>query len=137
MQNTVTKYAGEFVYTNSYLSGATVPAETLEFIAQEEGRIRPEKVDTTHSLTAANTKYIYDYFMKDHLGNTRMVLTTKQQTDLYAATQEPANGPGIILKVMAGDIISISTKAWYNTTAQSPRSTSELRPPAPRYEAGY
>ena len=155
---TITKYAGAFVYTNSYLAGATPPTETLEFIAQEEGRIRPAKIDTTQALTAANTKYIYDYFMKDHLGNTRMVLTTEQQTELYAATQEPANavkenqifnnlssyqtpkpsgfdsdgsntqvtklngsdvnkrvGPSIILKVMAGDIISISTKAWYQT----------------------
>jgi RHS repeat-associated protein len=88
---TITKYAGAFVYTNSYLSGTTPPTETLEFIAHEEGRIRPKKIDTTQALTAANTKYIYDYFMKDHLGNTRMVLTTENQTDLYAATQEPAS----------------------------------------------
>lgn len=155
---TITKYAGALVYTNSYLDGTTPPAETLEFIGHEEGRIRPAKIDPAQPLTAANTKYIYDYFMKDHLGNTRMVLTTEQQTDLYAATQEPANatkenqifnnlsayqtakpngfdsdgnnanvtrlngsdaskrvGPSIILKVMAGDVISISTKAWYQT----------------------
>ncbi len=153
---TVTKYAGEFVYTNSYSLGDTPPTETLEFIGHEEGRIRPAKIDTTQGLTAANTNYIYDYFMKDHLGNTRMVLTTEQQADLYAATQEPANatkenllfnnisgtnetkpsgfdsdgsntmvsklngnnastrvGPSIVLKVMAGDVISISTKGWY------------------------
>ena len=30
-------------------------------------------------------------FYEDHLGNTRMVLTTEQQTDVYAATQEPTN----------------------------------------------
>ncbi len=160
---TITKYAGAFVYTNTYLANVTPPAETLEFIAHEEGRIRPAKIDTTQALTAANTKYIYDYFMKDHLGNTRMVLTTEQQTDLYAATMEAANatkenqlfnnissttvakpagfdavsantqvsrlngavagnrvGPSIILKVMPGDIISISTKAWYSGTAQAP-----------------
>ena len=49
------------------------------------------KTDPAQPLTAANTSYIYDYFMKDHLGNTRMVLTTEQQTDVYAATQEPTN----------------------------------------------
>jgi RHS repeat-associated protein len=105
--------------------------------------------------------------MKDHLGNTRMVLTTEQQTDLYAATMEPANaakenllfngivpfpkpndanqhfdsnsantqvvklnggnaatrvGPSITLKVMAGDIISISAKGWYKDNTQPPPS---------------
>jgi RHS repeat-associated protein len=169
---TITKYAGAFVYTNSYLAGATpIPTETLEFIGHEEGRIRPAKIDPAQPLTAANTKYIYDYFMKDHLGNTRMVLTTEQQTDIYAATQEPANatkenqlfnnltntqvskssietvdkhfdneqantnvtrlngndpnrrvGPSIILKVMAGDIISISAKSWYKDATQPPVS---------------
>lgn len=163
---TITKYAGAFVYTNSYFSTASpIPAETLEFIAHEEGRIRPTVIDPAQPLTAANTKYIYDYFMKDHLGNTRMVLTTEQQTDVYAATQEPANatkenqlfanlssttitkpggfdavsantqvsrvnggaantriGPSIILKVMAGDIISIGAKAWYQGTTQAPVS---------------
>ena len=164
---TITKYAGAFVYTNNYLAGQTVPAETLEFIGQEEGRIRPVKTDPAQPLTAANTSYIYDYFMKDHLGNTRMVLTTEQQTDIYAATQEPANatkenqlfanissttlakpggfdaisantqvsklnggvannrvGPSIVIKVMPGDVISISTQAWYTGATQGlPSST--------------
>jgi len=162
----ITKYAGAFVYSNTYLSGITPPVETLEFITHEEGRIRPAKIDEAQPLNAVNTKYIYDYFMKDHLGNTRMVLTTEQQTDVYAATQEPANatketqlfsnlssttfakpaggagfdaiaantkvskinggststriGPGIVLKVMAGDVISLSTQAWYTGSTQAP-----------------
>lgn len=159
----ITKYAGAFVYANSFQSGTTTTPETLEFIGHEEGRIRPAKIDTTQPLTAANTKYIYDYFLKDHLGNTRMLLTTEQQTDLYAATDESASatkeellfnnlsstritkpggfdnnsgnvnvshvnggnastrvGPSIILKVMAGDVISLSTKAWYQGSTQAP-----------------
>ena len=163
---TITKYDGAFVYTNSYLANATPGPDVLEFIGHDEGRIRPAKIDTTQALTASNTNYIYDYFMKDHLGNTRMVLTTEQQTDLYAATQEPANatkenqlfnnlssttfakpttgagfdavaantkvsrvnggttstriGPSIVLKVMAGDVISISTQAWYTGATVAP-----------------
>jgi hypothetical protein len=145
-------YAGDFVYRN----------DTLEFINQPEGRLRPVRIDTTQIISIAKLKYIYDYFLKDHLGSTRDVLTTEQQTDIYAATMETANvgkenalfsnisstavskpvgfgndnsnqmvsklngnintggnkrvGPSIILKVMTGDTISISTLSWFHRT---------------------
>ena len=57
----------------------------LQFIAHEEGRIRfkPATGKTPRALQ-------YDYMLKDHLGNVRMLLT-KEQTDAYiAATMEPA-----------------------------------------------
>jgi RHS repeat-associated protein len=156
-----TYYAGAFIYKQTN----TGPVE-LETINHEEGRLRPKKIDEQQPLTPANITYIYDYFMKDHLGNVRMTLTTEQQTDLYAATMEPANaakeealfnnlastrtdkpggfdndganakvirlngdintggnkrvGPSIVLKVMAGDAISISTQSWYQGNAQAP-----------------
>jgi hypothetical protein len=138
--------------------------DTLEFINQPEGRLRPVRIDTTQIISIANLKYIYDYFLKDHLGSTRSVLTTEQQTDIYAATMETANagkenalfsnisstattkpagfgndnsnkmvsklngnintggnkrvGPSIILKVMTGDTINISTLSWYQGAVQ-------------------
>ncbi|MDO6430222.1 hypothetical protein Q4E93_06485 [Flavitalea sp. BT771] len=62
-------------------------ADTLQFFGQEEGRVRVIS-DTTGGQ--AKTSYKYDYYIKDHLGNTRMVLTDEQQTDRYpAATMEP------------------------------------------------
>ena len=68
---TVTDYVGMYVYTNN----------VLQFFGQEEGRIRKSK-DTTQG-------FVYDYFIKDHLGNTRTVLTEEQVQDIYpAATLE-------------------------------------------------
>lgn len=147
-------YAGNFVYRN----------DTLESVSHPEGRLRPVRIDTTQAISIANLKYIYDYFLKDHLGSVRSVLTTEQQTDIYAATMETANaakenalfsnvsatavnkpagmtndnnnqkvsklngavnisgnkrvGPSIILKVMTGDTISISTNSWYTGSVQ-------------------
>jgi len=53
----------------------------LLFIGNEEGRARPK-----------DNGFVFDYFIKDHLGNTRMVLTDEQQTDAYpVASMETAN----------------------------------------------
>jgi RHS repeat-associated protein len=149
-------YAGDFVYRN----------DTLEFVSHPEGRLRPVRIDTTQAISIGNLKYLYDYFLKDHLGSVRSVLTTEQQTDLYAATMETANatkenalfsnvsatavtkpagfsndnsnqmasklngainvtgnkrvGPSIVLKVMTGDTISISSYSWYSGAVQPP-----------------
>jgi RHS repeat-associated protein len=101
-----------------------------------------------------------DYFVKDHLGNVRMVLTEEQKTDAYpAATMESASatteealysnvnttrvdkpsgypydsyldphykvskvrgdgqkiGPGMVLKVMAGDKINLRVSSYWNS----------------------
>ncbi|MBS1598423.1 MAG: hypothetical protein JST75_09355 [Bacteroidetes bacterium] len=157
-------YAGDFVYRN----------DTLEFISHPEGRLRPMRIDTTQPISIANLKYIYDYFLKDHLGSVRSVISTEQQTSIYAATMEAANatkenqlfsnisstsvakvggfdsdntngqisqlngnttnpankrvGPSIVLKVMAGDTISISTYAWYTGAVQGPASETGITP---------
>lgn len=70
------------VTTTLYQGGAVYINDTLQYIGQEEGRIR---FDTTrHS-------FYFDYFIKDHLGNVRMVLTDQKDTAFYrAATLESA-----------------------------------------------
>ncbi len=56
--------------------------DTLQFIGTEEGRARPKD----------STSVVYDYFIKDHLGNVRMVLTEEAQTDAYpVASLETGN----------------------------------------------
>ncbi|MEI9811059.1 MAG: hypothetical protein WDO16_26000 [Bacteroidota bacterium] len=58
--------------TTLYLMGNYIN-DTLQFIGTEEGRARPKD----------STSVVYDYFIKDHLGNVRMVLTEEAQTDAY------------------------------------------------------
>jgi len=76
---TNTDYIGSFVYQNN----------VLQFVGQEEGRIRPYGTDS--GLVRLDT-LLYDYFLKDHLGDTRMILTDEQRTDAYPmATMEPGD----------------------------------------------
>jgi RHS repeat-associated protein len=146
------------VKTTLYLFG-TYENDMLQLLPHEEGRIRPVR-DVNGNLTS----FTWDYFVKDHLGNVRMVLTEEQKSDVYHAGMEDANrsfevalfgdkvnstatdrpdgfddpndpdynsnnkvsivnsatgekrvGPGVILKVMAGDKINARTFAWYKT----------------------
>ncbi|WP_220100743.1 RHS repeat-associated core domain-containing protein [Chitinophaga oryzae] len=140
---TTTDYLGGFVYENDSLRSA----------GHEEGRIR-----TVYQAGQAPT-FVYDYFVKDHLGNTRLVLMEQTNFTMYAATMETPNaatenllfsnidnarsnkpvgypadesagknesvakltatgtgkktGPSLVLRVMAGDTIQLSSKAFY------------------------
>lgn len=71
-KTTITDYIGGFVYRN----------DTLQFLAHEEGRVRP-LIQTGVPLT-----FKYDYFLKDHLGNVRAVLTEQTDFSMYTATME-------------------------------------------------
>lgn len=51
--------------TTLYLSGIEYRNDTIQFFGTQEGRIRPKD----------STGYILDYFLKDHLGNVRMVIS--------------------------------------------------------------
>ena len=77
VDTTVTLYLGGSVYRN----------DTLEFIGHEEGRMRFAVAQG--SKPAA---FHFDYMLKDHLGNVRMLLTTQKDTSFYpAATLETAS----------------------------------------------
>ncbi|TAM98346.1 MAG: hypothetical protein EPN39_09275 [Chitinophagaceae bacterium] len=164
---TTTDYIDGFEYQSSSPSsgGGQGEADTLQFFPTEEGRVRYIPADSTIPAS-----FVYDYFIKDHLGNIRMVLTEQTKEDLYAATMEPQNatnenklfdnissttvlkptgfdndsnnkqvsqldgsdgnntlprvGPSIVLKVMAGDTITIGTYAWYQGIVQPPPNPS-------------
>ncbi|MBC9930619.1 RHS repeat-associated core domain-containing protein [Chitinophaga qingshengii] len=72
------------VVTTTYINGAVYQNDTLQFIGHNEGRIR--WVYKTGTAPA----YFYDYFVKDHLGNVRMVLTEQSDLSVYTATMEAA-----------------------------------------------
>ena len=73
--------------TTLYIGGAVYQNDTLQLIAHEEGRIRPLR-DGSGNITS----FTYDYFLKDHLGNIRTVLTEQKDTSFYpAVTFENAN----------------------------------------------
>jgi len=143
------------VTTTDYISGFVYQNDTLQFLGHEEGRVRAV------FATGQPLAFKYDYFVKDHLGNTRMVLTEQTDFSMYAATMEtsaaptetalfsnidnsraakpagyPADesagsnasvakltaanggkkiGPSIVLRVMAGDTIQLSAKAFYKS----------------------
>src|SRR5205814_5186647 len=61
-------------------------------LSMEEGRIR---------FNSGNNTLQYDYFLKDHLGNVRMVLTEEQQQDIYPAA------------TLEGDVNNSTTAAGY------------------------
>lgn len=142
------------ISTTDYIAGMIYEDDALKLINHEEGRIRMDFAGSTPTQT-------YDYFVKDHLGNVRMVLTEHNDQGTYLATMETqqaaketalfsnieatrtakpvgypqdqgagANsyvaklngsskdrriGPSLVLKVMAGDTVSIGARAFYKS----------------------
>jgi RHS repeat-associated protein len=67
-----------------YINGFVYQNDVLQFVSHEEGRAR--FIPAVGSVPAS---FAMDYFIKDHLGNVRMVLTDEQKQDIYpAATVE-------------------------------------------------
>ena len=78
---------GQPTKTTLYLGGQIYENDVLQFIGMEEGRVRP--IFNTQNVLQG---FAFDYMIKDHLGNVRMVLTDEVKEDMYpAATMELAN----------------------------------------------
>ena len=69
------------VTTTDYNEGLVYENDNLQLVGHEEGRIRL-------NYTVQPLGYTYDYFIKDHLGNVRTVLTEGTSQNLYLATME-------------------------------------------------
>jgi RHS repeat-associated protein len=102
---TKTTYTSGCVYESK--TGINAGEDQLQFIAHEEGRARLVIPQSEGSAT-----FVYDYMVKDHLGNVRMVLTEEQKQDVYPATtleNLPYNG-GIAVKVESRYYVIDDTK---------------------------
>ncbi|NVJ46694.1 MAG: RHS repeat-associated core domain-containing protein [Cytophagia bacterium] len=65
------------ISTTDYVTGFIYENDELQHFAHEEGRIRK-----------SGSSLVKDYFIKDHLGNTRMTLTEARDSTVYDATME-------------------------------------------------
>jgi len=69
-----------------YVENFVFQDSTLQFILNEEGRARPVANDSTGGYT----RFVYDYFVKDHLNNIRSTVTANPITAAYLARHEIA-----------------------------------------------
>ncbi|HEY4061756.1 MAG TPA: DUF6443 domain-containing protein [Puia sp.] len=86
---TTTEYLGAFQYQRrAPIASPTAGTDTLQFMEEEEGRARW----AFHRYLNGTTGYgwEYDFTEKDHLGNTRVLLTQEKDTAQYVATMEAA-----------------------------------------------
>jgi len=84
VNGTTTLYLGAAVYESKTYS--TLPtgyanySNQLQLAGHEEGRLRAVRTNPQDNLT----QLVYDYTLKDHLGNVRMVLTEEVNNDAYS-----------------------------------------------------
>lgn len=77
--STIITYTMGFVYQQRVVTGGINPInDTLQYVLHEEGRIR-----WSYTQVHPSGKFVYDYFLKDHLNNIRSVVTDEKDTAFY------------------------------------------------------
>lgn len=92
---TTTSYMAGFVYERTQQDAIDENApdyiDHILYTGHEEGRIRFNEVTADQRANGMEPTFAFDYFIKDHLGNIRMVLTDEGKEDKYpVATLENA-----------------------------------------------
>jgi hypothetical protein len=121
---TTTFYAGGQVYESKTYSNSTVSTALgyvwqLQHVAHEEGRMRA--VRPTPQSKAAIT-LPYDYMLKDHLGNVRMVLTDEQETIVY---------PTLSFEGAVGSAEANNQNSVWESANGQPINVTSVRTPSP------
>jgi RHS repeat-associated protein len=126
---TTTTYVNGLVYKSmAYTNPALAPLNTnntdvLQFISDEEGRIRFKPISGTIAAS-----FVHDYFIRDHLGNVRVGITDESQQDIYPAatgetaskpvngvTNTPQNYEALFYNFTPRDFVSTATLPWYSS----------------------
>ena len=113
---TTTTYINGFVYESRKSQpadpGNTDYTDVLQFVSQEEGRVRFKPLQGT-----TPARLVFDYFIKDQLGNVRMVLTEDVQSDVYptlsfegAAGSTEVNNQNAIWETGSGNAFDVVGK---------------------------
>lgn len=144
---TTTDYIGGMVY-ESKTTESSQPAgpsdnyqHKLQFVAHEEGRIR-------YVQNAVPASFVYDFFIKDNLGNVRMVLTDEIQQDPYpAATLEGNRTAGALSMInfekqfyAIQDVYIKETSGipgWNDAPSKDYQNNNGNPPPNNNYPQGY
>ncbi len=85
---TTTHYIGSAVFESIVYDNPSLDVELgkkfqLQFIGHDEGRIRWVSADNNlFTCTPSIDRFVYDYDIKDYLGNVRMVLTSEEERDI-------------------------------------------------------
>lgn len=110
---TTTDYIDGFVYESKSDNDPKTEdyANRLQFASQEEGRIRAVYGNTQNAN--AITNFAFDYFLKDQLGNVRMVLTDEQITNIYPAATIEGEFTATGNKSQANSMVNYE-KQFYN-----------------------
>jgi RHS repeat-associated protein len=126
---TTTTYLNGSIFESKQYSDGTVNAglgytDKLQFFSHEEGRVRAVyDLVNDDSLTALE----YDYMIKDHLGNVRMVLTEQLKTDFYpAATMETAQAATESIFYSNLDATRVNRPSGYTDTFTDPNDKVAL-----------
>ncbi len=103
--------------TTLYLNVVVYQNDVLQFIAHEEGRLR---------INNTNNGYVYDYFLKDHLGNTRMTITDDYSIATHIIDATSYYPFGLTMKVIGKEGIGgLQNKFKYNGKEEQSKEFSD------------
>lgn len=117
----VTEYMGAFIYEDG----------KLQFVNHEEGRIR-----YNHDGVDAKHIFMFDYFLKDHLGNVRSVITEEQKQDIYPAATLEDNAVSVeddyyAINGSGGTIVATPSQLLDNSPSQNYENNNGIANPNP------
>lgn len=126
-KQTITTYLGNMVYQYSVPVAGASGIDTLQYVATEEGRARPRTANRADTM-------FYDYFEKDHLGNTRVVLTDEKQQDVYPVATLESNTSALNTEkayydIQDANIVDESTVTGFASATNNSYNNNNGNPP--------